>query len=93
MLDLKTKQYDMETLRKHIYQVSLTEILMFQKIDEEFASQFILNPDYQLTPEEEEIKMYHVLCHQPHLDKMKLIIMQYTNPTKYKHLNFEVDSE
>jgi hypothetical protein len=24
---------------------------------------------------------------------MKLIIMQYTNPMKYKHLNFEVDSE
>jgi hypothetical protein len=58
-----------------------------------FKIRVALNPDYQLTPEEEEIKMSDVLSHQPHLDKMKLIIMQYTNPTKYKHLNFEVDSE
>ena len=72
MLDLINNQYDMETLRKNIYAISLVEIMIYQKIDEEFAVQFILNPDYQLTPEESNIQLSHVLYYQKHLDPLKI---------------------
>ena len=75
MLDLSNNQYDMETLRKNIYAISLIDIILYQKIDEEFAVQFILNPDYQLTPEESNIQLSHVLYYQKHLDPLKIELL------------------
>jgi hypothetical protein len=48
MLDLYNNQYDRETLKKHIYEVKLVDILKTQKIDVHFAVRYILNKKYQL---------------------------------------------
>jgi hypothetical protein len=73
MLDLDKNQYDMITLKTNIYLLSLIEILKKQKIDADFARNYILNPDYQLTKEEEMITIADVLNYQPHLTREMLI--------------------
>ena len=76
VLDLINNQYDMETLRKNIYAISLIDIILYQKIDEEFAVQFILNPDYQITTEEQNnLQLCHVLYYQKHLDPLKIELL------------------
>jgi hypothetical protein len=78
----------METLRRNIYAVSLVDIILYQKIDEEFAIQFILNPDYQLTREEQnDIQLSHVLYYQKHLDPLKLCLLEKGN--KYRDIMFD----
>ena len=68
-LDLINKQYDRETLKKHIYEVNLWDILKTQKIDATFAVRYILNPNYQLTESEQCITEKDVLFFQPHINK------------------------
>uniref|UniRef100_A0A6C0KVN4 Uncharacterized protein n=1 Tax=viral metagenome TaxID=1070528 RepID=A0A6C0KVN4_9ZZZZ len=72
-MDLGKKQYDMMTLKRNIYSLSLIEILKKQHIDADFARNYILNPDYQLTQEEEMITINDVLEYQPHLTREMLI--------------------
>ena len=73
-IDVKIKQYDRETLKKHIYQLNLWDILKTQKIDVTFAVRYILNPNYQLTQSEQSIDIKDVLFFQPHIDKKSLEI-------------------
>lgn len=68
-VDLKNNQYDRETLKKHIYELDLWEILKTQKIDVTFAVRYILNSNYQLTELEQCITYKDVLFFQPHIDK------------------------
>ena len=72
-VDLMTKKHPLSILRDNIYALDLISILETQVIDEEFAANYILNPDYQLTEEEEQITLQIVLQKQPHLDHVKLI--------------------
>ena len=72
MLDLYHQQYDRETLKKHIYAVSLIDILKTQKIDASFAVRYLLNPNYQLKPEETIITPKLVLHFQPHITEEEL---------------------
>jgi hypothetical protein len=72
-IDLKTQKYPISCLRENIYALDMISILETQVIDEEFAANYILNPDYQLTEEEEKITLQMVLQKQPHLDHVKLI--------------------
>ena len=74
MLDLKNNQYDRETLKKHIYELNLWDILRTQKIDVTFAVRYILNPKYQLSDSEQNIDIKDVLFFQQHLDKKRLEI-------------------
>ena len=74
MLDLKNNQYDRETLKKHIYELNLWDILRTQKIDVTFAVRYILNPKYQLTDSEQTIDVKDVLFFQTHIDKRSLEI-------------------
>jgi hypothetical protein len=73
-LDLENKQYDMKTLKQYIYALCFFRILKTQKIDEDFAVNYILNPDYQMTREEELITINDVLEYQPHLKREKFEI-------------------
>ena len=68
-IDLKNNQYDRETLKNHIYEVNLWDILKTQKIDVTFAVRYILNPNYQLTDSEQCITKKDVLFFQPHINK------------------------
>ena len=56
-----------EDLKTHIYCFSLLEILETQKLSYEFVCLYILNVDFQLSPEEESITIADVCKYQPHL--------------------------
>ena len=72
VLDLNNQQYDRERLKKHIYEVSLWDILKTQTIDVTFAVRYILNPKYQLTASEQCIDVKDVLFFQPHINPIVL---------------------
>jgi len=76
MLDLKNNKDDRDTLKKHIYSVSLIEILKTQYLDASFVVRYILNNTYQLTKEEETINIDLVLKYQTHLTKTALFAEQ-----------------
>jgi hypothetical protein len=76
MLDLYNNKYDRETLKKHIYSVSLVDILKTQHLDASFVVRYILNNTYQLTKEEETINVDMVLKYQLHLTKTELFAEQ-----------------
>jgi len=66
MLDLCNKKYDMKTLKKHISEVKLMDILKTQTIDVEFAVKFILNSKYQIKADDNIIAP-DVIKYQPHI--------------------------
>lgn len=72
MLDLYNKKYTREELKKYIYAVKLIDILKTQKLDVTFLVRYILNPNYQLTEEDETITIEMVLQFQPHIEKKRL---------------------
>jgi hypothetical protein len=72
MLDLYNKKYDRETLKKHIYELKLIDILKTQIIDVSFATKYILNRKYQLLKEEKNITPKIVLHYQPHISQKLL---------------------
>jgi hypothetical protein len=72
MLDLYNKKYDRVTLKKHIYEVKLIDILKTQTIDVSFATKYILNRKYQLLKEETNITPKMVLHFQPHISSISL---------------------
>jgi hypothetical protein len=80
MLDLYKKKYDRETLKAHIYELKLIDILKTQIIDVTFAVRYILNTKYQLTPEDNIIAPM-VLQYQPHISYKELqdAILEYEN--------------
>ncbi len=76
MLDLDAQQYSMKELKQYIYSLCFFKILKTQKIDADLARNYILNPDYQMTQEEEKITVQYVLEMQPHL-KLKDLTCSY----------------
>ena len=71
--DLYKQNYSYEILKANIYAVSLFDILKSQKLTLEFCVKYILNKDYQLTEEENNITLEHVLHFQPHILKNDII--------------------
>jgi hypothetical protein len=72
MLSLYNNKYNQQTLKNHIYQLNLIDILKTQKIDAEFACKYILNKKYQLLKEETKITQEMVVFYQPHISIKKL---------------------
>ena len=56
-----------EYLKANIYGLSLFDILQTQHLSYEFVCLYILNVDFQLSPEEEAISISDVCKYQPHL--------------------------
>jgi hypothetical protein len=71
-LDLYNNKYDYNTLKKHIYQVSMVDVLKTQILTPPFCVKYILNSRYQLTPEEKELTIEDVLKYQPHINHFDL---------------------
>ena len=57
-------------IRNQIYLFSLIDILKKKKLTFDFVCKYILNPDFQITKEEEEITIDMVCQYQPHLEKI-----------------------
>ncbi len=66
--DLDSKQYDMETLIKNINSLNLLKIIRKQKLTLDFIKNYILNDEYQCTPEEQYLDKNFVLQYQPHIN-------------------------
>jgi hypothetical protein len=65
--DLYNNQYDYETLKTNIYVVSLIDILKTQKLTADFCVKYILNSNFQLADEDQNITIDLVKQLQPHL--------------------------
>jgi hypothetical protein len=74
MLDLFNQKYNYQTLKENIYAVSLRDILKTQKLSSDFCVKYILNTNYQLNKEDENISVSEVLQLQPHISKQQLLI-------------------
>jgi len=73
MLDLYNNKYDRETLKKHIYEVKLIDILKTQTLDISFIVRYILSDLYQLHEEDKKITVNTVLKYQKHISKNELM--------------------
>jgi len=71
--DLYKKKYDYKTLQTNIYVISLLDILKTQKLTCDFCVKYILNKDFQLSKEEEEINIETIKKYQPHLSEIGIL--------------------
>ena len=74
LLDLYNRQYNLTTLKNHIYAFNLIDILKTQKLTCAFCIKYILNTNYQITEEEEKITIADVIKYQPHISKYELFV-------------------
>ena len=72
-IDLYFVQYDMETLARHINSLNLLKIVRLQKLTVKFIKDYILNPEYQITSEEQYINIDFVLQYQKHISRDDLL--------------------
>lgn len=70
--DLDSKQYDIDTLIKNINSLNLLKIVRKQKLTLDFIKNYILNDEYQCTPEEQYIDKNFVLQYQHHINSEDL---------------------
>jgi len=90
MLDLYNKQYDRETLKKHIYSEKLIDIVKTQNLDISFIVKYILNEKYQLC-EDDKISIDIVLKYQKHISKRQIIhLLNFYDSDNDSILNFDV---
>lgn len=66
-IDLYNNKYDRQTLKEHIYELSLTDIVKTQVLDESFIVKYILNDKYCLRDGDKYITLAMVLEYQPHI--------------------------
>jgi len=74
--DLHKNTYELSELKANIYAVSLLDVLKTQKLTADFCVKYILNPNFQLTSEDEAITVDNVKEFQPHITKEELVIAQ-----------------
>ena len=82
-IDLFNNKYNYETLKTHIYQLKLMDILKTQTLTPEFCAKYILNKRYQWTNEEKQLSMDDVLKHQSHISKEDLAFAMLIFDTDY----------
>jgi hypothetical protein len=70
--DLYLKKYSVKELKLSIGNLDLQTILQTQVITLNFALKYILNPLYQVSPEEKQIDVYTVNKYQPHINLCEL---------------------
>ena len=74
--DLYKNTYELSVLKENIYAVSLLDVLKTQRLTAGFCVKYILNPNFQLTAEDEAITVDNVKEWQPHITKEELVIAQ-----------------
>lgn len=73
MLDLYNNKYDRKTLKEHIYDLKLIDILKTQTLDITFIVRYILSDLYQFDDEDRSIDIDMVIKYQPHIQREKLM--------------------
>jgi hypothetical protein len=79
-LDLYSFNFPINVLEKNIDSLDLITLIRTQKLSYEFIIKYILNNEYQITPEEKTIDIYDVVNNQPHIDleQLKKLILSIT---------------
>ena len=89
--DLYKKQYDYDILKANIYAVSLMDILKTQHLTADFCIKYILNEDFQLLDEDQNITLDLVIQYQQHLTPFDLF-QENIKATNKKLLRQRIDS-
>ena len=71
--DLPTKFYSSRILIKNINNLDLVYILKTQYLDMHFVINYIMNKEYQIMPNEEDIDIHDIIRCQPHLKQCDII--------------------
>jgi hypothetical protein len=74
--DLYLHQYDLATLKTNIYGVSLLDILKTQILTADFCIKYILNTDFQILDQDQNLTIEHIKQYQPHITYSDLIVAQ-----------------
>ena len=67
-LDLYSYRFPLDVLEKNINSLDLRTLIKTQDLDYDFVVNFVLNEEYQITPEEKTIDMYDVAYNQTHIN-------------------------
>jgi hypothetical protein len=86
---LYNTKLSMDALINNIYLFNLVDILKTQELTEEFIVNYILNPKYQLTPEEKSITVIDVLKNQPKINVNKFMRLYIIGAIDDMKPNFE----
>jgi hypothetical protein len=93
---LYKNQYDYITLKTNIYCVSLLDILKTQRLTSDFCVKYILNKDFQILDEDQNITLDIVKSYQPHIsdDEFVSSFLEANNKKiKYKRIDSFEDFE
>lgn len=71
--DLYNNQYDYESLKTNIYCVSLLDILKTQRLTSDFCVKYILNEEFQILDEDQNITLDTVKKYQKHITETEFI--------------------
>jgi len=74
MLDLYNIQYDIQTLKENIFDLTLWDILKTQKLTCDFCVKYILNKNYQLEEKDQKITIHDIIKLQSHISKFDLLV-------------------
>lgn len=67
-IDLFSYQFPINVLETNIDSLDLTTLIKTQNLSYDFIVKYVLNDEYQITPEEKTIDIYDVIYNQPHID-------------------------
>ena len=67
-IDLYSNKYPINILEKNIDRLDLKTLLKTQDLTYEFIVNYVLNEEYQITPEEKTIDIYDVVNNQKNID-------------------------
>ena len=71
-LDLYSGKFPTNVLVANIDSLDLMTVIKTQELTYDFIIEYVLNDQYQITPEEQTIDMYDVVRNQPHIDISEL---------------------
>ena len=89
LITLYNTKFSINALINNIYLFNLVDILKTQELTEEFIVNYILNPNYQLTPEEKSITILDVLKNQQKININKFMRLYIIGPIDQMKPNFE----
>jgi hypothetical protein len=67
-LDLYSFKFPIDVLESNIDSLDLKTLIKTQDLTYDFIIKYVLNEEYQITPEEKTIDIYDVIYNQPHID-------------------------
>ncbi len=73
-LDLYSFNFPIDVLESNIDSLDLKTLIKTQDLTYDFIIKYVLNEEYQITPEEKTIDIYDVVYNQPHIDINELKI-------------------